>query len=749
MDTNQGKYEILLGLLCVLVFSFAWFGVEPARAGTAILKIDPPQGTFFVGSSFDISIILDTGGETINAVEAELRFPPNILQVTTPTAARSFIAIWTSPPSFSNQEGYVRFQGGIPAPGLKTSQGVLSTITFRAVQPGSVTLELKNSRVLLADGSGRDILSTALGARYTIEIPPPQGPRVYSPTHPEFTKWYQDKNATFAWDRDEGVSEFSWSLDEIPNGVPDIVTDGNQTAVTYEGLEDGIWYFHIRAKKGEAWGGVTNFSVKIDTAPPAMFTIEFDPKEKVTVDTRTLVHFRTTDGLSGIDRYEIKVVNVTAPGETSGSTFFIEGESPYVLPSLEIGIYSIVVRAYDKAWNLQESSSTFEVTKPVFAPFTTGGLDLGFVVVSWPVAIALLIMLGVILGFLALRFWGRHRYVREDMQRGVSGLRGRIKSDLEVIQRRIEEDEALKERFSKELKKIEQHAEGSRGDSDSDRTRPDDKDNDSDKLGEDSQSKNSSSTVRDINTKIIIFILFGSYVFISSVFAGTPVAVSNYDAGDSVSAPKILTHQLEIASNQLLYLTGLAPPSSMVKIYISGEGHETIIAEELSNNSGEWEHLHGLYLQPGFYQVQVQAETQEGIITEASAPIGFRVTSQMGSGEKRLLGSEVILGLVAFMFFAVNIFLLLFLAYIWHESRRVRRRVRKEANEVHEALRLGFRILKRELEQDLALIEENISTKKRAGLLAKERVLKRSLLEDMQKIERSIEKEVSDIDKVL
>lgn len=466
INTNIKPIDIKLLVLVVFSFLLVLFsGLPPkAEAGTAILKIDPPQGTFYVDSSFDVSIILDTGGETINAVEAELFFPPNILQVTTPTAAQSFIAIWTSPPTFSNKDGYVRFQGGVPSPGLKTSQGVLSTVTFRATQPGKVVLELKNSRVLLADGSGRDILGTTLGARYTISVAPPQGPFVYSSTHPEYTKWYRDKNVNFAWDKDADVSEFSWSFDKVPNGVPDTVADGDKASVSFENIEDGLWYFHIRANKGNVWGGVTTFPVKIDTMSPAMFTVELDPKNRVTEGTRTLAMFRTTDTLSGIDRYEVKVVNISGAEKTEGSTFFIEGESPYTLPELSVGNYDIIVRAYDIAGNFQESSVKLEVVKPVTPFFLTRGLKLGFLLAPWPIAIIVSFVITIIVGFFVFKFWRKHRHIKKKGHE----LKSRIGEELASIQKKMAEDLAARKELSESLGRIKNLSKTSLGSSDAD-----------------------------------------------------------------------------------------------------------------------------------------------------------------------------------------------------------------------------------------------------------------------------------------
>ena len=181
------KVVVLICVIFVTQVGFLLFASFSTQAQTgAVLKLVPASGTFYVGKTFDVSIVVDTGPQAINAIAAELHFSPEIIQVTNPAAGSSIVSLWSAPPTFSNEEGIVRLQGGIPSPGVKTSQGVVTTLTFRAMQPGNVSLIFTgNSQVLANDGRGTNILSLTVGATYRIELPPPEGPAVTSSTHPE------------------------------------------------------------------------------------------------------------------------------------------------------------------------------------------------------------------------------------------------------------------------------------------------------------------------------------------------------------------------------------------------------------------------------------------------------------------------------------------------------------------------------------------------------------------------------------
>jgi hypothetical protein len=71
---------ITVGLLAVISFS------RPALAvpGAASLYLSPGDGVFSVGSTFEVGIYLNTGGNNANAVRADISFPPDKLQVASP-----------------------------------------------------------------------------------------------------------------------------------------------------------------------------------------------------------------------------------------------------------------------------------------------------------------------------------------------------------------------------------------------------------------------------------------------------------------------------------------------------------------------------------------------------------------------------------------------------------------------------------------------------------------------------------------
>ncbi len=76
---------------CVVVLT-------PHIADAANLIASPTTGTFEVGSTFTVSIFLNTEGESINAFDVVLNFPPDKLQLVSPSVGKSIVEIWTGPP---------------------------------------------------------------------------------------------------------------------------------------------------------------------------------------------------------------------------------------------------------------------------------------------------------------------------------------------------------------------------------------------------------------------------------------------------------------------------------------------------------------------------------------------------------------------------------------------------------------------------------------------------------------------------
>jgi hypothetical protein len=387
------------------------------QIGSASLYLSPAQGTVTVGSVFNVSVFLNTGGENVNAIDVVLEFDQDKLQIASPTTGQSVVSVWVAQPSYSNLEGRARFQGGVPDPGINTSAGLVSTISFRARATGRARISVSpRSRVFRNDGQGTDILVSRSGASFDIILPPPAGPEVNSPSHPDQAVWSRNNDPVFTWDRAPEMLDFSFGLNNDPLFIPDDVGEGLDVRANFNDVNDGIWYFHVKALGPGGWGGVSHYVVLIDSTPPAKFTVKTEPGI-VTKNQQPIFSFLSTDEISGLDHYEVKILNTDNASKPEFTPFFVEVTSPFQTPALEPGHYDVIVRAFDFAGNFQDSRVSLRILEPGAGIFSDEGIYLAGLFMPWWLAFIIFDGLLVLLGLFIWFLHRRHEKAHEELER--------------------------------------------------------------------------------------------------------------------------------------------------------------------------------------------------------------------------------------------------------------------------------------------------------------------------------------------
>jgi len=396
---KTGKYIKVVLYSCLLIFLFAFFSAEAANA--ASLYLSPSSGSYQVGKTFSVSVFVSSSDQAINAAGGVISFPSDKLEVISLSKSGSIFSLWVQEPNFSNSAGTINFEGIVMNPGFTGASGKIITINFKAKAQGQATLTFSSGSVLANDGAGTNILASMGSAKFDIispvsaeptpatkepvsalaapalaaspeETAPPKesntpaAPKVSSPTHPDQEKWYSNNNPEFEFSLPKGITGVNVLADKNSNTDPGIRSDGLFSSYTYEDVDDGVWYFHIRLRNGYGWGGVSHYRFQIDTEPPVPFAIQFiDGRE--TDKPQIRIAFNTTDALSGIDYYKIEY----RPGDSlKVSVSEIVLHNPYTLPPLPLGRQPIKITAFDKAGNFTVASDEF-IVKPAAAPEIT------------------------------------------------------------------------------------------------------------------------------------------------------------------------------------------------------------------------------------------------------------------------------------------------------------------------------------------------------------------------------------------
>ena len=348
------RHYVIRGGALLVAFLFPLF-VHAAR-----LYLTPASGTFPVGSTITVQVRVNSEGEAVNTAEANIVFTGDTIQLVDVEGGDVFYLSAPGSPAKTATSAY--FGGGLPTPGFTGTAGNLGTMTFRVVREGTASLSITNGKVLLNDGIGTNALSGTAGARFTITPPPVGAPAVTSVTHPNPEAWHTQTDVELSWNRPTGAYGFSYELDDKPDTVPDAALETtNETSRRYNDLADGVWFFHIRARRQAVgqFGLTTHFRIQIDTMQPRFFEITMIGQADLKDVTRTpTVAFEAKDDLSGIDHYDIFLdEQLTLSGV----------KAPYSFGKIQSGPHIIKVIAYDKASNSRTTALPVIITSPIDA----------------------------------------------------------------------------------------------------------------------------------------------------------------------------------------------------------------------------------------------------------------------------------------------------------------------------------------------------------------------------------------------
>jgi hypothetical protein len=691
----KGVAFVSVAIWCALLFAVPFARAENHPAGSpASLYLEPGTGTFTVGNTFTVSLYLNTGGNDINAVDAVLEFPPDKLQVVNPTAGKSIISTWVVQPNFNNTTGRLRFQGVIPSPGINTSAGLVSQVTFRANALGKAVIRIKDeSRVLLNDGRGTDALGHRSNSIVTLVLPPPAGPLVSSPTHPDQEKWYANKTATFEWQNEDAIEAYSFVLNDRPVDAPDDIPDASRNnRITYQNVAEGQHYFHIKALRGGVWSGLTHYLIRVDSEPPADFPIEIAPFARSTT-RRPSITFETTDSLSGVNHYEIKVVRLDPPAgkhePPKDQGLFVEVSSPYV-PELEFGSYDVIVRVYDHAGNYLQKIQRLDVVTRIFDIIRGQGLRFRSNLIIpwlWVYIAALFIVLGLSYGTYAA--WRHHHAVAHRLE---------IKQLPDEVKRQLEELRALKERYG-------------------------------------SEPQNPGAPPAHSAAMILLFL--GALAWFSFIPSARAEQVE-------LAPPIVTLVSSNITNQEIFYIGGKSDaPGSQVVIYLQNlETGGTLSETADVDKQGNWFYSHRTFLSSGHYLMWTQGKIG-GILSPPSPQIQLAVSpTALQFGASRLSYETIYLFITLFLLGVIGT-LAGFWIYHTRAAREKHARLMETVREAEASIKRGFALLHRDLQAEFDLMKKAKLTR---SLSLEEKQNEERILRDLGTVEQYVGREIWEVE---
>ena len=136
-------------ILVLLIVVYGWSCV-PAMA--AVLKVESDFSTLRVGDVFTVDLAVGTEGQVLNAVEAEVVFPTELLEYVASDDGESVVNLWIAKPRYDDIN-VVSFSGITPG-GFSGVDEKLLTLTFKVINVGQGTIKINQANALLHDGLG-------------------------------------------------------------------------------------------------------------------------------------------------------------------------------------------------------------------------------------------------------------------------------------------------------------------------------------------------------------------------------------------------------------------------------------------------------------------------------------------------------------------------------------------------------------------------------------------------------------------
>jgi hypothetical protein len=258
LKINKTIYSAIISLM---------FVVLPSLASAESLTLKTAKTSYRVGDSFEVSVAVDAGANSINTISGKIKIPTDFFQISNLRYGNSIVTLWVEKPAIAN--GQVSFAGGIPG-GFNSKTGKVLTFVLKAKKTGSVSITSADVGVLLNDGQGTPLAGLLTPElRLTIqealpvasppaktEIPKPATPEpnveVYIPPvdnvppegfiplisqHPNIAdnKYFVSFSAV---DKDSGISYYE--AKELPKFLPFLETDWEKTDGLYV-LKNQLW----------------------------------------------------------------------------------------------------------------------------------------------------------------------------------------------------------------------------------------------------------------------------------------------------------------------------------------------------------------------------------------------------------------------------------------------------------------------------------------------------------------------------
>ncbi len=336
------------------------------------LHFEPESGVIEdITSPYRVSITVNPGGEAINAASVIINYDPRMIEITEIDTRQSFCGQeFFLEKSIDNRNGRVNITCIAPGQGWNSpAPAPVAALLIKPLRNGVFTLKFDHETQILAhDGLGTNVLRMAQDGGYTVAAAArknvldaePVPVLVFSPSHPNSERWYNNAAVKLLWDQDEDApeGEYVYRLDQNPETAPaltDAETSARQIAVNLD--RDGIYYFHIARKQQNRIGPVAHLKIMADVTPPLAPVVQASLRDAA-INQTVRLEFSSHDEVSGLQSRYFYV-------KIDGGVFFPTA-SPLYTAFAKPGTHTITIRAFDNAGNYRDASVNISVKRRLF-----------------------------------------------------------------------------------------------------------------------------------------------------------------------------------------------------------------------------------------------------------------------------------------------------------------------------------------------------------------------------------------------
>ncbi len=162
---KASKFMAVFSAVIIMTVALMTAVATPVYAAGTTLQLSPASATVTPNSTFTVAVRLNTGTESINAVQANFKYPATMVEYVSISAVGSAFEIGAPSSGGGGKVSIARAQLG----GVSSNDALVATVTFRVLAgSGSVVMAFTGGTEALSNKDSRDVLTGTSGATYTI-----------------------------------------------------------------------------------------------------------------------------------------------------------------------------------------------------------------------------------------------------------------------------------------------------------------------------------------------------------------------------------------------------------------------------------------------------------------------------------------------------------------------------------------------------------------------------------------------------